>query len=324
MNSSNLPNGNELKGFINKTAPIGLLGFGITLSLFGLTNLNIIKMDILILTIGIFYGVVGQIIAAVIELKKKNLFASTLYTMYSLFWLTLAGVELMSEYKIGLVPQEITYGVYYTIWGMFTTGIFIQTLEMSTKTKQFFGGLSIMFILLMIGSFMRMGILIYAGGFIGLLFSIFIIIIGLRRMLNRVRYNNFDFEKEEGFSTIELEEVLTKNDDINEYRKAYYEFKKLDLEPIRKLVNIVSSDKFVKEVKNGDEIRKETLKIITSFVTKRAKLVKRAPEPQNLNSKEDVKSLIIALESVTLAAKTILIDRVARINAIINSRKLGF
>ena len=54
-------------------APLGLLGFGMTTVLLNLHNAGLFELSSMILAMGIFYGGIAQIIAGLIEIKKRTL-----------------------------------------------------------------------------------------------------------------------------------------------------------------------------------------------------------------------------------------------------------
>ena len=81
-------------------APLGLMGFGMTTILLNLHNAGFIPLDSMILSMGIFYGGIAQVIAGIMEWKKGNTFAATAFTSYGMFWLSL--VSLITLPKAGL------------------------------------------------------------------------------------------------------------------------------------------------------------------------------------------------------------------------------
>ena len=82
----------QIKDTTANPAPLGLLGFGMTTVLLNLHNAGCFGLDTMILGMGIFYGGIGQVIAGVMEWKKKNTFGTTAFTSYGLFWLTLVAL----------------------------------------------------------------------------------------------------------------------------------------------------------------------------------------------------------------------------------------
>ena len=79
MDSNNL----QLKDTTANPAPLGLMGFGMTTVLLNLHNSGLFPLDSMILSMGIFYGGLAQVIAGIMEWKKNNTFES----QFSVFWL---------------------------------------------------------------------------------------------------------------------------------------------------------------------------------------------------------------------------------------------
>ena len=143
-------------------APLGLLGFGMTTILLNLHNVGLFPLDTMILAMGIFYGGIAQIIAGVMEWKKNNIFGTTAFTSYGLFWLTLVGLLLMP--KMGLAkPSPVSMSAYLGIWGLFTATMFIATLKFNRTLQFIFASLAILFFLLAVGQIAGSGVLKIAG-----------------------------------------------------------------------------------------------------------------------------------------------------------------
>ena len=78
-------------------APLGLLGFGMTTVLLNLHNAGLFELSSMILAMGIFYGGIAQIIAGLIEVKKKNTFGATAFISYGFFWLSFVGLLVLPK-----------------------------------------------------------------------------------------------------------------------------------------------------------------------------------------------------------------------------------
>ena len=78
-------------------APLGLMGFGMTTVLLNLHNAGYYALGGVILSMGIFYGGLAQVIAGIEEWKKGNTFGATAFTSYGLFWLTLVAIVLLPK-----------------------------------------------------------------------------------------------------------------------------------------------------------------------------------------------------------------------------------
>jgi len=91
-------------------APLGLLGFGMTTILLNIHNAGLFPMDSMILAMGIFYGGMAQVIAGIMEWKKKNTFGTTAFTSYGLFWLTLVALLVMPKLGWSEAPTNVSMG----------------------------------------------------------------------------------------------------------------------------------------------------------------------------------------------------------------------
>lgn len=102
----------------------------------------------MILSMGIFYGGIAQIIAGLMEAKKNNTFGFTAFTSFGCFWLSL--VFLLVFPKTGMAAPVSPNGMiaYFSIWALFTFFLFIITLKLSRNLQIVFSTLTLLFILL--------------------------------------------------------------------------------------------------------------------------------------------------------------------------------
>lgn len=132
-------------------APLGLMGFGMTTVLLNLHNAGIIELSAMILAMGIFYGGIAQVIAGCMEWKKKNTFATTAFTSYGLFWLTLVALLIMPQMDLGAAAgktSDAALAAYLFMWGLFTLVLFIGTFKLTRALQVVFGTLVVLFFLL--------------------------------------------------------------------------------------------------------------------------------------------------------------------------------
>ena len=66
-------------------APLGLMGFGMTTILLNVHNAGFFELNAMILAMGIFYGGLAQIIAGIMEFKRKHMRGRLLFQMYCFF-----------------------------------------------------------------------------------------------------------------------------------------------------------------------------------------------------------------------------------------------
>ncbi len=140
----------EIKDTTANPAPLGLFGFGMTTVLLNICNAGIIELGSMILAMGIFYGGMAQLIAGIMEWKKKNTFGTLAFTSYGAFWLTLVALIVLP--KLGWIDKTSDKGMvcYLTMWGIFTLLLFVGTLKINKALQVVFGSLTILFFLLAI------------------------------------------------------------------------------------------------------------------------------------------------------------------------------
>jgi uncharacterized protein len=134
-------------------APLGLFGFGMTTVLLNLHNAGSYGMNSMILSMGICYGGLAQVIAGVLEWKKNNTFGATAFTSFGFFWLSLVVLILLPKIDPALKPDSTAMASYLALWGLFTFGLFIGTFRLSFALQFVFGTLAILFFLLAYGDY---------------------------------------------------------------------------------------------------------------------------------------------------------------------------
>ena len=72
--------------------PLGLMGFGMTTILLNIHNAGFFPVMTAIVSMGIFYGGLAQVIAGILEFRKGNTFGTTAFTSYGFFWIALVGI----------------------------------------------------------------------------------------------------------------------------------------------------------------------------------------------------------------------------------------
>jgi succinate-acetate transporter protein len=144
----------EPQNMLANPAPLGLLGFGMTTMLLNIANAGLYPLSAMILSMGIFYGGLAQIIAGIMEYKKGNTFGTTAFTSYGLFWISLVALLLFPSitFLSGASTAGATapgfMGYYFFFWGLFTMFMFIGTLKKNTGLQVIFFTLFILFYLL--------------------------------------------------------------------------------------------------------------------------------------------------------------------------------
>ncbi|MCL5098943.1 MAG: acetate uptake transporter [Candidatus Omnitrophica bacterium] len=176
----------DIKDATANPAPLGLLGFGMTTVLLNIHNAGFFELNSMILAMGIFYGGMCQVIAGIMEWKKRNTFGLVAFTSYGAFWLTLAALLVMP--KLGWADKSSTAGMvcYLVMWGIFTLLLFVGTLRLNFALQFVFGSLTVLFFLLAIGDATGNPGLKAFSGFEGIICGASAIYAGIAQVLNEV------------------------------------------------------------------------------------------------------------------------------------------
>jgi succinate-acetate transporter protein len=108
------------------------MGFGLTTIMLSLSNAGYFALGPAVLTMGLLFGGVAQVIAGLMEFKKGNTYGMTIFCSFGFFWIVV--ITTILAVQIGLWPQRET-GVgmawLFFIWGMFTVYLLIGSLRTS-------------------------------------------------------------------------------------------------------------------------------------------------------------------------------------------------
>ena len=167
-------------------APLGLLGFGMTTVLLNLHNAGLYELSSMILAMGIFYGGIAQIIAGVMEVKKKNTFGATAFISYGSFWLTLVALLVMPKMGWTDAASNGAMIAYLLMWGLFTGCMFIGTLKLTRSLQFIFGSLTVLFVLLAIGDATGSAVIKTIAGIEGIICGFSAFYTAIAQVLNEV------------------------------------------------------------------------------------------------------------------------------------------
>jgi hypothetical protein len=169
-------------------APLGLAAFGMTTVLLNLHNAGFFPMDTMILAMGFFYGGLAQVIAGVMEWKKGNTFASTAFTSFGMFWLSLVAIVVLPKTGLAIAGpgKDFAMPAYLVIWGILAAVLFIGTLRLSRALQVVFGSVTVLFFLLALGDATANEMITKLAGWVGLFCGTSAIYTGLAQVLNEV------------------------------------------------------------------------------------------------------------------------------------------
>jgi succinate-acetate transporter protein len=110
----------------------------------------------MILSMGIFYGGLAQIITGLMEYRRGNTFGTVVFTSYGLFWWSLITLMLLPKTTLftGLQePSTLSMGFYFLLWGVFPLAMAFGTLKASKTLQLVFLTTIILFFMLALTSF---------------------------------------------------------------------------------------------------------------------------------------------------------------------------
>jgi len=143
----------SVKDNTTNPGPLGLSAFALSTILLNLHNAGLFALDTMILSMGIFFGGLTQIIVGILESKKDNMFGTMAFTSYGAFWLTLVLLIILPKTGFGSASTPVAMGWYLTIWGIFSLGLFIATFKMNRAMQILFATVVLLFALLAIANF---------------------------------------------------------------------------------------------------------------------------------------------------------------------------
>jgi succinate-acetate transporter protein len=164
--------------------PLGLMGFGMTTILLNLHNAGFFPLTAVIVSMGIFYGGLIQILAGMMEFKKGNTFGTTAFTSYGAFWLSLVGILMLPRMGLADASSESFLGAYLGVWGVFTLFMFFGTMKANRGIQVVFGSLTILFALLCYGNMTGNTAVLHFAGFEGIFCGVSAIYLAMAEVLN--------------------------------------------------------------------------------------------------------------------------------------------
>lgn len=176
----------QIKDTTANPAPLGLLGFGLTTVLLNIHNAGFYEINSMIIAMGITYGGIAQIIAAAMEYKKGNTFATTAFGSYGLFWWSFALLLILPVLGLAAKPDPISLAAYLFMWGIFTLVMFIATLKLTRGLQVIFLSLAILFFLLALGDITGNKMITMIAGYEGIFTGASAIYVGLAEVINEV------------------------------------------------------------------------------------------------------------------------------------------
>lgn len=176
------------------SAPLGLLGFGMTTVLLNLHNAGFYPLNSMILAMGLAYGGLAQVIAGIMEYKKGNTFGMVAFSSYGLFWWSLVLLLVFPKFEMWDVsatsPLQATsstaMAAYFFMWGLFTFVMFFGTLKTNRALQFVFLSLAVLFFLLTAKELTGSTDLGIIAGYEGIICGLSAVYLALAEVLNEV------------------------------------------------------------------------------------------------------------------------------------------
>jgi uncharacterized protein len=149
--------------------PLGLSAFGICTVLLSLINAGIIEMDSMILSMGLFYGGLTQIMVGLMERRKGNTFGLVAFTSYGIFWVSFVAINVLPGLGWMQPASEGGMIAYLVMWCLFSTMLFIATLKLPRLLQFLFATVVLLFVILIVGSATGNASIIRFAGYEGIL-----------------------------------------------------------------------------------------------------------------------------------------------------------
>jgi hypothetical protein len=167
-------------------APLGLMGFGLTTVLLNLHNAGFIHAGAMILGMGICFGGFAQVLAGLMEWKKKNTFGTVAFTSYGFFWLSLVALMVLPRMGLAEKSDHVAMAAYLFVWGLFTLVLFLGTLRTNVALMTVFFLLTILFVMLGVADLTHNAALTRVAGFEGIVTGLAAIYLAAAEILNEV------------------------------------------------------------------------------------------------------------------------------------------
>lgn len=142
-------------------------------------------MNSMVLSMGVFYGGIAQVIVGVMEWKKGNMFAMIAFSSYGFFWLSFCWLLMLPATKLGAAPDPMSLALYLFIWGIFSLMMFVATLKKAPIALSFvFFTVVVLFMLLAAHFWSESAKVLKAAGIEGIICGLSAIYVASGEVLN--------------------------------------------------------------------------------------------------------------------------------------------
>lgn len=167
-------------------APLGMMGFGLTTILLNLQNVGALSAGSVVLALGILCGGVAQLVAGLMEWRKRNTFGTVAFVGFGLFWVSLGAMLAAPRLGFGAMGDRSDMAAYLFVWGLFSVVLFVATLKMNRAVMVVFFALTLLFFLLAVADATGSARLQRIAGWEGILCGLGAIYVGAAQIVNEV------------------------------------------------------------------------------------------------------------------------------------------
>jgi uncharacterized protein len=174
---------------LGNPAPLGLLAFGMTTLMLMFVETGWAENDFQYVVAGyaMFFGGVGQMLVAILEILKGSSFSFAVFFSYGAFWLGWAFllVERSKDYStFGDAAYPTGMTLFFIQWGVLSTCFFVLTLRKNICLIVVFALLSSTFFLLAAATATKSLAVKMAGGYIGFFTAVGALYTGVAELIN--------------------------------------------------------------------------------------------------------------------------------------------
>jgi succinate-acetate transporter protein len=165
-------------------APLGMMGFGLTTILLNLQHVGALRSGSAVLALGILCGGAAQLVAGVMEWRKRNSFGTVAFVGFGLFWVSLGAMLAAPRLGYGGAGDRSDMAAYLFVWGLFSVVLFVASLKMNRAVMGVFFALTLLFFLLAVADATGSARLQRVAGWEGILCGLGAIYVGAAQIVN--------------------------------------------------------------------------------------------------------------------------------------------
>lgn len=152
-------------------SPLGGIGYGITAIVVGFANTSCFTNDIIVWMTALFSGGLIQLIAGILEIRRRHMFNGTAFVSFGCYWFSQVAIWVLNKVK-GYSFDKYGSGTYLLVWGIYTILMFIPTLKMRLTSQIIYVTLFLVYFFLAIGDYTGNSVMPKIAGACGILSGI--------------------------------------------------------------------------------------------------------------------------------------------------------